>query len=178
MEHRQLLETTEELNLKCETMISELRSNLVQVTAQSTEYDIEAEELIARASGFTLIELELDKVRKKQQDSLYSLGVETERDKVRNAMQEAVRSLVVKRRGCLQGEESAASSKYLVLPKRKSHKFLLCDLILRKSFEHSVPFAFPHQGAALLHLSSSLIIAGGEAGGLYFHQVCEITDSA
>lgn len=39
------------------------------------EQDIGPEELIARASGFTLIELELDKVKKKQQDTLYSLAL-------------------------------------------------------------------------------------------------------
>lgn len=39
-------------------------------------------------------------------------------------------------------------------------------------------FAFPQSGAALLHLPFSLIVAGGEAGGLFFHQVSEIKDSA
>lgn len=77
MEHRQLLETTEELNLKCETMISQLQSNFNEVMRDpvNIEQDIGPEELIARASGFTLIELELDKVKKKQQDTLYSLAL-------------------------------------------------------------------------------------------------------
>lgn len=77
LEHRQLLETTEELNLKCETMLSQLQSNFNEVVGDQAnkEADIEAEELISRASSFTLIELELDKVKKKQQDSLYCLAV-------------------------------------------------------------------------------------------------------
>lgn len=61
--------------------------------------DIGAEELIARASGFTLIELELDKVRKKQQDSLYSLILEEDSERIRSTIHEAVRALVLKKRG-------------------------------------------------------------------------------
>ena len=63
------------------------------------EQDIGPEELIARASGFTLIELELDKVKKKQQDTLYSLALEEDVERVRSAIHEAVRALVLKKRG-------------------------------------------------------------------------------
>ena len=49
--------------------------------------------------------------------------------------------------------------------------------MLRKRVEHRVAFAFPQSGAALLHFGGGLIVAGGEAGGLFFHQVSLLRDT-